>query len=147
MLEAWRVEERSICCKPWLAPVTLRGAENFSLTGFRDLLELALCTTRDLDTLEGQVFFKLDRAKRGELMWRRDIKRFVSISDPVFEIRWDVRLGGVERKLRLATVEESTDRTSTLLGWFCKTSGVDSDLTRESQNIVFRQLVEDWRNQ
>jgi hypothetical protein len=141
------VEERSICCKPWLAPITLRGAENFSLTGFRDLPELAFWATRDLDTLERQVSFKLDRAKLGELKWRRDIKRFVSIVDPVFEIRWDVRLGGVERKLRLAVVEESTDRSSTLLGWFCKVPEVDSDLTRESQNVVFEKLLEEWRKQ
>lgn len=141
------MEERSICCKPWLAPVTLRGAENFSLTGFRDLPELAHCATRDLDTLERQVSFKLDRAKLGELKWRKDIKRFVSIVDPVFEIRWDVRLGGVERKLRLAMVEESTDRSSTLLGWFCKAPEIDSNLTRESQNVVFRQLVKEWRKQ
>lgn len=141
------MEERSICCKPWLAPVTLRGSGNFSLTGFRDLPELALCATRDLDTLERQVSFKLDRAKLGELKWRKDIKRFVSIVDPVFEIRWDVRLGGVERKLRLAMVEESTDRSSTLLGWFCKAPEIDSNLTRESQNVVFRQLIKEWRKQ
>ena len=141
------MEERSICCKPWLAPVTLRGSENFSLTGFRDLPELALCATRDLDTLERQVSFKLDRAKLGQLNWRKDVKRFVSIVDPVFEIRWDVRLGGVERKLRLAMVEESTDRSSTLLGWFCKAPEIDSNLTRESQNVVFRQLIKDWRKQ
>jgi len=139
------VEERSICCKPWLAPITLRGAENFSLTGFRELPELSYWATRDLDTLERQVSFKLDRAKLGELKWRKDVKRFVSIVDPVFEIRWDVRLAGVERKLRLAMLEEATDRSSTLLGWFCKAPEVDSNLTRESQNVVFRRLMKEWR--
>jgi hypothetical protein len=140
------VEIRSICCDPKLAPIGILSAKGFSLRGFRELGWTQRLTRKQAEVLEEQVAEKLDRARAGQLKWRKDIKRFIAVEEPVFEIRWNSNFDGTEIKLRLAILENRPSRSIFLLGWYAKDPTLDSEASRSEHNKSFRKLLDDRRD-